>query len=146
MAMKRKELAFLKSIHEQEDKLPWLQAMQKYKGLDFQNGFQCLNQTPFSILHCSHEISNFGLLWRGVTGELQHVFFDRTHHSTSLHSLISKLFTKKKKKKKVHINKILMAQRKNLSVMRMQNMGKFNNTGMPTLVIFYLCMPDKSDF
>lgn len=50
MAMKREELVFLKSMLEQEDQLPWLQAIQKYKGLDFKNGFQCLNQTPFSRL------------------------------------------------------------------------------------------------
>lgn len=46
MAMKRKELAFLKSIPKQEDKLPRLQAKQKCAGLDFKNGFQHLNQTP----------------------------------------------------------------------------------------------------
>ena len=46
MAMKMKELAFLKSILKQDDKLPWLQAIEKCAVLDFKNGFQHLNQTP----------------------------------------------------------------------------------------------------
>lgn len=47
MAMRRKELALLKSMLEQEEKLPRLHAIQKCAGLDFSNGFQRLNQNTF---------------------------------------------------------------------------------------------------